>query len=402
MRVLHVIPSLGPLRGGPSFMARAMAHGLARAGVEVELATTDDNGPGRLTAPLGRPVTERGVTYRYFPRQTRFYTASAPLAAWLARSAGRYDLIHAHALFSFAPLAAAATAGLAGVPYLIRPLGTLSPWGMHNRRPLLKRLSFRLLDRRALAGAAAVHFTSEQERAEAAALGVPHRAVVVPLPVELDQAGVLRASGRLRARHPSLAGRTVVLFLSRVDPKKGLDLLLPALAAARGRHPELALIIAGDGDAAYVAQLRHEAGRLGLAEAVVWAGHLDGDDKLAALADADLFALPSYAENFGVAVVEAMAAGLPVLISDQVGIHREVAGAGAGLVAPCEPGPLADALALLAGDAVLRGAMGERGRQLAQDSYAPDAVIRQLVELYAAIVETPRRRAPAPAQETRP
>lgn len=401
MRVLHVIPSLGPLRGGPSVAARAMAAGLARAGLEVELAATDDDGPGRLAVPHGLPLREGGVTFRYFPRQTGFYTGSAPLAAWLAANAGRYDLIHAHALFSFAPLAAAAAAAARGVPYIVRPLGTLSPWGLRNRRPLLKAASLQLLDRHALAGAAAVHFTTEQERAEAAALGVPHRPVVAPLPVELDHEGLRRAAGRLRARHPALAGRAVALFLGRLDPKKGLELLLPALAAARAQRPGLALLVAGEGEPGYLAGLRRQAAALGLGDAVVWAGFLAGADKLAALAGAELFVLPSHAENFGVAVVEAMAAGLPVIISDQVGIHREVAAAGAGLVVPCETGALARALAALAGDAGLREAMGARARALAHGTYAPEAATRRLVAIYAAILAGRRGGAPAPAAKGR-
>jgi glycosyltransferase involved in cell wall biosynthesis len=390
LRVLHVIPSLGPLRGGPSAMARAIAEGLAAAGVAVDVASTDDNGPGRLATPLGRPLVAGGVTYRYFPRQTRFYTGSAPLAAWLAANAGRYHVVHTHGLFTFAPLAGAAAAGARRVPYIVRPLGTLSPYGM-ARRGRLKRLSFALLDRRALAGAAAVHFTSEQERREAAALGAPHRAVVIPLPVA-PPADLGRLRGRLRAAHPALAGQTVALFLARVDPKKGLDLLLPALAAARGRGAALALVVAGAGEERYLAELRAAAAGLGLGPgALVWAGHLDGEAKLAALADADLFVLPSYAENFGVAVVEALGAGLPVIVSDQVALHDEVAAAGAGVVVPCAAAPLADALAALAGDPARRAALRGPARALAA-RFAPRPVAERLLALYADIAAPPQRR----------
>ena len=327
----------------------------------MHVATTDDDGPGRLEVPLGIPVVDEGVTYRHFRRQTRFYGVSWPLTRWLARHVREYDLVHAHALFSYATLPAAHFARQAGVPYVIRPLGVLNRWGIAHRRPWLKRLSFPLVERRILAGADRIHFTSEQERAEAEELGVKQQAVVIPLGIDLDQFEELPARGWLRARAPHLDGRTVALFLSRIDPKKGLDLLLRALAVVKGRGLPLALVIAGTGEPAYEAALRREARALGVDGDVVWTGFLTGQEKLAALADADLFVLPSRSENFAVSVVEAMACGLPVVISDQVAIHREVAMAGGGLVTQCDVDSVAGAMARLAAPPALRQELGSGG-----------------------------------------
>src|SRR5205823_528444 len=113
-----------------------------------------------------------GVTHWYFPRQTRFYQFSRPLHRWLSRYVRSYDLLHIHALFSYAPVSAAFTALQSNVPYIIRPLGTLNRWGVKNRRPWLKKLSLSLIERRILGGAAALHYTSEQERLEAAEVGI--------------------------------------------------------------------------------------------------------------------------------------------------------------------------------------------------------------------------------------
>src|SRR6266404_1715192 len=148
MKVLHVIPSVGALRGGPSVAVRTMARGVSEQGVTVHVVTTDDNGRGRLAVPYGRPVVEDGFTCWYFRRQTRFYTVSWPLCRWLARHAADYDLIHIHALFSFATTVAAFWAARRGVPYVVRPLGTLNTWGIENRRALLKQVSLRLVERR--------------------------------------------------------------------------------------------------------------------------------------------------------------------------------------------------------------------------------------------------------------
>src|SRR5438445_624243 len=129
MKVLHVIPSVGPLRGGPSVMLHTMARGLSQAGVTVDVATTDDNGPERLNVETAQPLEEDRVTYRYFPRQTRFYTFSWPLTRWLAKHVCDYDVVHIHALFSYAAVPAAYWASRYTVPYVVRPLGVLNRWG---------------------------------------------------------------------------------------------------------------------------------------------------------------------------------------------------------------------------------------------------------------------------------
>ncbi len=365
-------------------MVRQLAGSLVRSGIDTHIATTNDDGPRTLPVPCGRPVVEDGVTYWFFPRQTRFYTFSRPLGAWLSRHVSDFDLVHVHALFSYATLPAAYWAHRRGVPYIVRPLGTLNEWSMANRRPWLKNLSFRLLESRVLQHAALVHYTSEQEQVEAEKLHMTTRAAVIPNAV--DEAPIPAPRGGFRARYPELNGRRIVLFLSRLDVKKGLDLLLQAFALLAQQAPDTSLVLAGGGDPAFVARLKSAAAALGIASRVVWPGFLSGDEKQAALADADLFVLPSYSENFGIAVAEAMAAGLPVVVSDQVGIHREVARAEAGLVVPCDVPRLARALLQLLEDAPLRQSMGANGVSLARHRYSPDAVTRELIGVYNAIV----------------
>jgi glycosyltransferase involved in cell wall biosynthesis len=377
-KILHVIPSVGPQRGGPSVLMRTLARALSQAGMEVHVATTDDNGPGRLRVPLGVPQQEDGATFWYFPRQTRFYTFSWPLTRWLARHVREFDLVHIHALFSYAALPAALLARRAGVPYIVRPLGTLNRWGIENRRPWLKKLSFRLLESRILASAAGIHYTSEQELVEAGELGVSAHPIVIPNAVELP---VGQASWPV----PS-AGCRVILFLSRIDRKKGLDLLLEAFVRVRSRCPDALLVLAGTGDPTWVTALKSTADRLGIAADVIWAGFLSGDDKWAALTSADVFVLPSYSENFGIALVEALACGCPVVLSDQVGIHREITRAEAGLVTPCRVEELATAILNVLTDAALRRRMSENGVRLARQQFSLEAVSRQLAAAYAAVI----------------
>jgi glycosyltransferase involved in cell wall biosynthesis len=382
MRVLHVIPSVGPLRGGPSFAVRTLTRGLAERGIETHVASTDDNGRFRLDVPLRRPVFENGVMHWYFPRQTPFYLASLPFAAWIWRHAADYDLVHIHSLFSFCPNAAAWAARRKGVPYIIRPLGVLNRWGMSNRRPRLKRLSLNLMEKGLLSGAAWVHYTAEQERLEAAVLGFPHKPLIIPNPVEISAASRTALRGKFRARYPQLEGGRVILFLSRIDRKKGLDLLIPAFRSVVARHPHAMLVIAGDGDRDLIETLQRQVLGCGIADSVLWAGFLSGTDKFEALADADVFVLPSYSENFGIAAVEAMAIGVPVILTDQAGIHREVAERRAGLITPADAVLLADAINTMLSDDRLQCELGRNARLLAGSHFSPEAVINRVIEAY--------------------
>jgi glycosyltransferase involved in cell wall biosynthesis len=381
LKVLHVIPWVSPVRGGPALVVRMIAQSVADCGWDVDIATTDDNGPGRLNVPLGVPVIDHGVTYWYFRRQTSFYNCSLPLGRWLWNNLANYNLVHIHALFSYSSTVAAWIAGKKHIPYIVRPFGVLNQWGMQNRRPLLKRLSFRLCERNILEGAAAVQYTSEQERQEAEQLDFHAPSAIIPNPVDLpDQAGAQR--GRLRAKYPQLADKVIFLFLSRVDEKKGLDLLLPAFARVRAQFPQTALVIAGSGSAPLVSGLQELARRHKIEADVVWAGFVQGADKNNALADADVFVLPSYSENFGVAAVEAMSFQLPLIVSDQVGIHDRISSCRAGLVTACDVGALSEAMMKLAADQALRQEMGRNGFSLAKTAFHSEVVTHQLIELY--------------------
>ena len=407
MRVLHVIPSVSPSDGGPSFAMPLMAKGLELQGVHVDVATTEGDRDQR--------INQNGVSVFYFQRQSEFYKVSLPLSKWLSTHIRDYDLVHIHALFSYSSYAAARLATKNGVPYIVRPLGVLNRWGMQNRRRLLKRLSFRFIEQRIVHDAAAIHYTSQQERLEAEETGVRNQSVVIPLAVDLSGFRELPGPEPFYERFQHARGSETILFLSRLDPKKGLDLLLRAFAKCDGRRmtgdgrpvtgdgrpssvvgrpsssvarrPSSSvtgplLVIAGDGDDQFVAGLRRLAGELGIADGILWAGFLGGDDKLSAMAAASLFVLPSYSENFGIALAEAMAAGLPCVMSDQVGIAVDAKEYDAGLVVPCEVGPLASAMQRLLDDPGLRGRLGASARRLVNDRFSVEAMGDSLVKLY--------------------
>jgi glycosyltransferase involved in cell wall biosynthesis len=365
-----------------------MATGLADRGIQVDVATTDDNGPERLNVPLSVPVWEDGAIYRYFRRQTKSYTCSLPMAKWLWKNVANYDLVHIHAVFTFPSSVAAWVAQAKGVPYIIRPLGILNQWGLENRRPLLKKLSLCAIENNILKRASLIHYTSTGERIEAESAGIHTASTIIANPVDLDPGGKQRFAGFFRQQYPMFRNRFLVAFLSRIDAKKGIDLLIRAFAILREHLPDAALVIAGRGNPKLVESLKRQASEAGLDEHIVWPGFLEGAQKKALLADADVFVLPSYSENFGVAVVEALAYQVPVVISDQVGIHDQVSSYDAGLVVPCDENALADALARLLSQPQRCDEMRRNADRLLRDCFSTSGIVDSLLGTYESIVKS--------------
>ena len=387
LRILHVIPSISPNRGGPSTVVESLARGQARAGCRVTIATTDDDGPAHRS---DRPTTmgkEDGVDYKIFPRQTRFYTISRPLRKWLRENLSQFDVVHVHALFSYPPVVAARLAHQQGVPYIVRPLGTLERWGLKNRRPFLKSLSLRTIETQILARAAAVHYTTQREADEGAKLGVGHRPVIVPNPVELPD-----GTGSAKSGDGSAPSERRILFLSRIDPKKGLEILLEAFAQLQKEGMDARLLVAGAGDGDYVDKLKLTSDRLGLRNAIEWLGHADEQEKIRLLELSDVFVLPSFSENFGVSVVEAMLAALPVVVTTEVGVADDIAANRAGLVVEPDSAALSEALRTILEDETLARELGRRGQHLAAEKFSTTRVTSDLLALYEDVALSSSRR----------
>jgi glycosyltransferase involved in cell wall biosynthesis len=376
MRILHVIPSLSTVHGGPSIVLPVMERALTQEGIFVETVTTDDEGPGRRNEKGdGAAKTENGVIRRYFSKQTEFYKVSLPLARWLKREVRRFDLVHIHALFSFSSLAAARAAKQAGVPYVIRPLGVLNQYGITQRRALLKRLSLHWLEAPAIRNAAAVHFTMEAEREEAELLGIPFKSVVIPLGMEPQNLPL-----------PDLLSPPYVLFLSRIDPKKNLESLLDAWRGVVDTRPDWRLVIAGSGGAEYIASLKGRCASLGITGSVDWAGQVKGEEKARLLVDAGIFALPSFSENFGIAAAEAMQAGKACLFTAGVAVGAWAARVGAAVASGESSAELAVALAGMIDDPTGRLELGCRAAAFAADELSSEVMGQRLVKLYRELV----------------
>jgi glycosyltransferase involved in cell wall biosynthesis len=210
---------------------------------------------------------------------------------------------------------------------------------------------------------------------------------VIPLGINTSVFQTGTTAARFYERFPIAAGREMILFLSRLDPKKGLDILLRAFREVHQHRPASLLVVAGNGEIEFVAALKKLAAEVGIDEHVLWTGFLSGEDKLSAFAAASVFALPSYSENFGLALVEAMASGVACVVSDQVGIAPDVQEFDAGSVAPCEAAPLAFALTRLLGDSELQRRFGENAVRLANERFSLEAMTAALLKLYRRVVD---------------
>jgi glycosyltransferase involved in cell wall biosynthesis len=381
MKVLHVIPSLSPVHGGPTKALLLMEQALASRGIQVETATTNDDGAGKINGrPCGTAMMEDGIVRHYFRKRMDFYTTAPGFASWIAGAARGYDLVHIHALFSFTSAVAARAAKRAAIPYVVRPLGTLDRYSLSHRRPALKQLSMMVIERPLLRHAAAVHFTSVAEAQQARDLRIPWREAIIPLAVENPPAGHAARSNR------EAGGAVRLLFLSRLDPKKNVEGLLEAYALLLPAHPGMRLTIAGDGAPAYVEALRARARALGVDSQVHWPGQVAGVAKEELLARADLFVLPSFSENFGIAAAEALAHGLPCVLGTGVAISDEVERAGAGIAVAPDAKSIASALAQLLADGGARARMAANAARLARERYSIEAMGAALEQLYRDIV----------------
>ena len=381
MRVLHIVPSISPVYGGPSQMVAGLSAAQVAAGAQVTILTTDANGDAGqppLDVPLEVPVIHDGVEIRYFRcAPFRRYKFSLKLLAWLHGQRDRYDIAHIHALFSPISTAAATVCRWRGLPYVLRPLGTLDPLDLRKKR-VAKQLYGRLLERPNLAGAAAVHFTSDREAEISERFGAKTRDLVIPLGVSLPERGTVD-----EPLPETAGGGPAILFLSRLDPKKGIDLLLPALATLAQEGVPFRLWLAGGNpqDRGYEQDCIDRT-RAVLGDRAAIVGFVQGARKRQLLESADVFVLPSYYENFGIAVAEAMAVGTAVVVADGVHIWPVVERADAGWVCERSVASVAAALRSAIAEPAERERRGRNGRAYAEQHYRWSAIARQTLHAY--------------------
>jgi glycosyltransferase involved in cell wall biosynthesis len=383
IRVLHVIPSVAPRYGGPSTAVVALCDALnSLKGVSAEIAATDADGPTRFH-PSG---WQSNTPLHLFPIDgSERFKRSRALDRWLLDNAPRFDVIHSHSSWNAPVHSAARAARRHRIPLVYRPCGMLSDYTWTRGR-LAKWAYWLARERANVQTAAVIHCTSEGEATEVRRYRtVRGRVEVIPNGVEASAWTVPEDPDTLRRRcGPAAHKRPIVLYLSRLHPKKGLtDVLLPALQAMT--KDAFLAIVGGEDDHSpgYEKVVRSEVERLGLTGRVALLGPVAGAERWAMFDGADVFALPSHSENFGIVVAEAMARGCPVLVTDGVQAHEHVTRASAGEVVRPDVKEVAIGLDRLLGTAAHE--TGLRGRAYAQEHFQWDGIAKRIAKVYRSL-----------------
>jgi glycosyltransferase involved in cell wall biosynthesis len=386
MKLLHVIPSLAKVKGGPTQILLETVKALREQGVETEIVTTNDNGAEILDVPLYQCVEYANVPVWFLPRAflpMKEFIFSIELTRWLGQHLKDYDLVHTHYLFSYAPTCAAAIARQQKIPYLVTPYGMLTPWALKHQRH--KKQVYSIIERHNLNQSVAIHCATAEEAEDVRNFQVSTPTFVIPYGVHLPTYQP-QAKQKLRNIYNIPPEMPVVLFFSRLHPKKRPDLLLQALSKLATLNYDFHLILAGSGEPDYFTYLTNLVSSLGLGKRTSVPGFVTGQDKDVLIQGSDIFVLPSFSENFGIAVAEAMAAQLPVIVTPDVQISPDIAQAKAGLVIEGDVESLASAIAQLLTSPEYRQQLGKNGKRLVSHRYSWNAIASQFNGIYRSIL----------------
>ena len=369
MRILHVTPNASRAYGGPTYSLVAYSIAARSGGATVSIAAPTLPEVDREWIQAQLP----NVDLHLFPSYGRgAFLASPALQGWLRRKGSEFDVIHVHGLLNPVSSLASRTCVRNRWPLVVRPFGTLSQFTFAHRRGLLKRAYMAAIESANLEGASAIHFTTDAERDASTwhAIEWGERARVVPPP----WIGTIAES----AAHQSTS--STVLFLSRLHPVKNVELLIDAWPIVLRSIPVAKLVIAGNGDPRYVQALRARATTL--APSISFVGHADDLVKNELLASATIFALPSFHENFGISVLEALAAGLPAVITPEVQLSEFVRQHTLGVIAEATVPAFAAAIVRALTDNALRARCSADGPELVARYYSPATIGEELLQMY--------------------
>ncbi len=399
MKILHVISNLEPRAGGSAESCLSLCAELARRNHDVAICTALDPkymaAGHRLRAPKVERV--RGVTVAYFPTLRGSYGFSVAFWRALERKIPNVNIVHIHNLYRFHFVAASYLCRRYRIPYVVRPAGSLDPFLTPVRR-WRKWLPERVFLRPAFANAGAIQFTAGEEMRLAALSGLfsaseanlVSNGVIVPNGAPISDEEYKKKEvdegEKLFAAHPELRDKKLILFLSRINFKKGLDIAAKAFALVRKSRDDVHLVIAGPDNEGYSKKVKAWLREEGVLDHATFTGMLTGPAKSDAFRAASVFVLPSYAENFGLAIVEAMSFCVPVVISNRVNIWREIADADAGLVVNCDADETADAILRCLQNPERSAAMGQRGRELVLSRFTWGSVADQVLALYERLI----------------
>ena len=385
MKVLHVTCTLSAEGGGPPVAVRGLTTALAAGGILSEILTTVGGRFGRspMSVP-GIPVHAVAAS-----RLSLVWNGHAPeLARLVDQRIACYDIVHVHELWHYPGYAACTVARRRGIPYILSLRGLLDEWVLRQKAGR-KRLYMKLVQRPILRSSAAIHALTDVEASQARGLGLSTPVAVIPNGVAADFSDAIagvETSAFLR-RYPMLAGKRVVLFLGRLCATKGLDILAQAFVDVADRFDDAVLLMVGPNEGDTRSKVMQLLAAAGLSGRVTFTGPLVGPDKLSAFACADVFVLPSWSEGLSNAVLEALAAGLPVVISEQCHFP-EVAEFGAGAVVRNDVTEVGEAISWFLEDGRRRQEAGSNGRRMVEERYSWPRVGAAFTELYRSVMSS--------------
>jgi glycosyltransferase involved in cell wall biosynthesis len=377
MKVLHIAASLSAKWGGPTYVVKALTESLIRKGIAVSILSL-------IGEKVGKEIIyPEGVQVEVFKEGlfSIMWTGYSPnITKALAAKTNNYNIIHIHEIWHYPGYAAYYAAKRAGKPYIVTVHGSLDPWCL-KYKGLKKGIYAALIQRRILNEAAAIHAITEEEAEDIRAFGIVAPILVIPNGIDPAEFQALPSPEEMDSIYPELKGKKVLLFLGRIHQKKGLDILARAFGQIARSRKDLHLLIVGPDNDNYRSQVERLLESEGVLDLTTFTGMLAEREKLAALSRADVCVIPSYSEVRTIVALEAMACGLPVIITQQCHFP-EVVEANAGIVIEPKADQLADALNELLDNSKLCEEMGENGRRLIMDKFTWDKIADQMIQLY--------------------
>ncbi|MEA5112412.1 MAG: glycosyltransferase [Geobacteraceae bacterium] len=382
MRIAHVLSHVSEVHAGVPIATAKLCRALVCLGLEVSVWATG-------SPEEGAALERHGINPHLFPRVwPRGWRRSPEFASEFERRIGDYDVIHIHEVWNYPQLAAAAIASRHHIPFIWAPRASLEPWRM-KYKGWKKSLYFKLLGKRIMASSTCMHAVSAGETEGFRRLGFQGPTVVVNNGIDPGEFDNLPDPAEADLQWPTLKGKRVVLFMSRISPEKGIDCLIRAWEGITGGndHPDAFLVLAGPDDRGYRDYVEKELGRRNLTNQVIMPGMVSGRDKLALISRSQIFVLPSFSEGFSNSILESLACAKPVLITPGCNFP-EVVSIGAGVSVKPDSDLLEDALEqLLIKSKEELEDMGQRGRSLILENYTWEISARKLVSVYNAIIK---------------
>jgi len=391
MKVLHVTPYYLPSIkfGGPVQSIHSLNKYLLRKGIELDVYTTNTEveEKGLFYHNYWKYLDNVKIKYFNFLGYDQF-NFSIKICLELIKNITNYDLVHISLVWNFPVFCSSVACIINNIPFIISPHGTLNYEAINIKSKNKKNFYFKLIAQHYLKRASAIHFTTEDEKENVLNhLKLNNKNFIVPNGIDIEEYKQLPQAGSFKKKYPLLMNSKYILFLGRINYKKGLDLLAKAFGELSRIYPDLYMVVAGP-DNSYQKELEKILRELHVFEKVVFTGLLSGVDILEAYTDAELFVLSSYSENFGMTVIEAMACGTPVVISNMVGIHREVKNNNAGIITENKVESLVDAMRSLLENRELSKKYSNNGKQFVAQYYDIDKVADMMIREYEKILDS--------------